>query len=163
MSSAKNRTTARTRRSAGDDEEGPLLGALLRLAYHAMAQELTQWLAEAGYHDLQPSHSAALQSLWAKPDGVRLTAMAQTAHVTKQTMSALVDHLERAGYVERVADPDDGRAARVRLTARGESFAKGARAFSRRVEADLDARIGKSRVEELRATLRLVHESYQER
>ena len=137
-----------------------MLGALLRLAYHAMAQELAQWLVDAGYGDLQPSHSAAIQALWARPDGVRLTEMAQAAHVTKQTMSALVDHLERAGYAERVADPDDKRAARVRLTARGETFAKNVRAFMRRVEADLAARLGPTRVEELRATLWIIHEGY---
>jgi DNA-binding MarR family transcriptional regulator len=147
-------------RGKNREDDGPMLGALLRLAYHALAQELADWLVEAGYEDLQPTHSAALQSLWARPEGVRLTAMAQTAHVTKQTMSALVDHLERTGYVERVADPDDGRAARVRLTARGETFTRGARAFSRRVESQLDARLGPERVEALRATLRLIHEAY---
>ncbi len=142
------------------EDEGPLLGALFRLAYHAVSQEMTRWLAESGYADLQPSHSAALQQLWAQPQGIRLTEMARNAHVTKQTMSALVDHLERTGYVARVADPDDRRAARVRLSARGETFARGARAFARRLEADLATRLGARRVEDLRATLRLVHESY---
>jgi DNA-binding MarR family transcriptional regulator len=90
----------------------------------------------------------------------RLTVMAEHAHVTKQTMSALVDHLERAGYVARVADPDDGRAACVRLTARGEAFARNARAFARRFEAGLAERVGARRVEALRATLRVIHESF---
>ena len=44
--------------------------------------------------------------------------------------------------------------------ARGESFTRSARAFVRRIEADLDARLGARRVEDLRATLRLIHESY---
>jgi len=137
-----------------------LLGALFRLAYHAVAQEMSRWLVESGHGDLQPSHSAALQALWAHPEGLRVTAMAESAHVTKQTMSAIVDHVERTGYVARVPDPDDKRAARVRLTARGETFTKSARAFARRIEADLAARLGARRVEELRAALRLVHESY---
>jgi DNA-binding MarR family transcriptional regulator len=86
--------------------------------------------------------------------------MARSAHVTKQTMGALVDHLERTGYVERVVDPDDGRASRIRFTRRGEAFAKEARAFSRRIEADLDALLGPRRVEELRTALRMIHEEY---
>lgn len=137
-----------------------MLGALLRLAYSAVSQEFARWIAESDYGDLQPAHSAAMQSLWAQPDGVRLTTMAQTAHVTKQTMSALVDHLERAGYVERIADPDDRRAARIRLTARGETFTRNARAFARRIEAELAERLGARRVTELRTTLRMIHESY---
>ena len=154
------RSTHRPRRPSPPEEQGPLLGALLRLAYHAMAQEMARWLVEAGYRDLQPAHAAALQSLWAEPEGARLTAMAQTAHVTKQTMSALVEHVERTGYVSRIADPDDGRAARVRLTARGETYVRDARAFARRVEAHLAERLGARRVEELRATLREIHELY---
>jgi DNA-binding MarR family transcriptional regulator len=137
-----------------------LLGALLRLAYQTIAERMSTWLAESGHPALQPSHSAAIQSLWAKRDGMRLTTMAQNAHVTKQTMGALVDHLEREGYVERIPDPDDGRASRIRLTRRGESFAREARAFSRRTEAELDALLGPRRVEELRAALRMIHEEY---
>lgn len=160
MSSPKTTRSGsgRSRRPARK-EEGPLLGALLRLSYHAMAQELSRWLAESGYGDLQPSHNAAIQLLWSEPAGLRATALAQAAHVTKQTMSALVDHLERTGYVERVADPADGRAALVRLTARGAKFAEDVRGFARRVESDLAARLGQGRVDELRATLRLVHET----
>lgn len=137
-----------------------MLGALLRLAYQTIAERMTAWLADAGHSALQPSHSAAIQSLWAKPDGVRLTAMAQNAHVTKQTMGALVDHLERHRYVERIADPDDGRASRIRLTKKGEAFAKEARAFSRRTEAELDTLLGPRRVDELRTALRMIHEEF---
>ena len=36
-----------------------------------------------------------------------LTELAQAAQVTKQTAGFLVDQLERAGYVERAADPSD--------------------------------------------------------
>ena len=47
------------------------------------------------------------------PDGTRLTELAESAQVTKQTAGALVDQLERAGYVERVVRPDRrARAAR---------------------------------------------------
>jgi DNA-binding MarR family transcriptional regulator len=72
-------------------------------------------------------------------------------------MSALIADLEAAGYVERVKDPDDARASRVRLTPHGRAYGKAVRAFSRAIEADLANRIGAQRVEDLRTTLQLLH------
>ena len=54
--------------------------------------------------------------------GTRLTALAESAGMSKQAMGQLVDDLERLGYVERVPDPADGRAKIVRLTRRGTLF-----------------------------------------
>jgi DNA-binding MarR family transcriptional regulator len=121
-----------------------------------MNQELSRWLGASDYDDLQPAHCAAIHALWLEREGARLTTLAQIARVTKQSMGALVDHLDRAGYVERVEDPDDGRASRVRLTARGRAFAREVRAFGRRVEAEWAERVGAARVDALRETLALL-------
>src|SRR4051794_27670502 len=104
--------------------DGPMLGALLRMAHAAMVEEYVRWLAASPYKDIQPAHAAVIQPLWQRQEGARLTELAQTARITKQSMGALVDALEQSGYVERVEDPDDGRASRVRLTARGRKFAR---------------------------------------
>jgi DNA-binding MarR family transcriptional regulator len=133
-----------------------MLGALLRIAHAAMVEEYTRWLADSSYSDIQPAHAAAIQPLWQRPEGVRLTTLAQTARITKQSMGALVDSLEQGGYVERVEDPDDRRAARIRLTARGRTFARHARAFAREFEKHLADKIGEKRLKELHSTLELV-------
>jgi DNA-binding MarR family transcriptional regulator len=140
-------------------DQGPLLGSLLRLASQAMTERLVAWLASSGFDDIQPSHLAAIQPLWDAPEGARLTTLARAARITKQSMSALVDHLEETGYVERVGDPDDARATRVHLTARGRAFGRASRAFVRGVEADWAERIGARRMEELRAALELLRAS----
>lgn len=127
-------------------DQGPLLGALLRLAHQGVLQELARWLADSPFSDLQPAHVAALQALWDEPDGARLTELAQTARITKQSMSALIDHLESAGYVERIVDPDDGRAALLCLTERGRAWGKHGRAFVRRMRERLGERVGMRRV-----------------
>jgi len=134
-------------------DPGPHLGALVRLAAQFMNERLTRWIATSGFEGIQPAHSAAIQPLWDQPMGVRLTTLARASRITKQSMSALVSDLEAAGYVERIADPDDARASRVRLTARGRAYARAVRAFSRSVEAGWAARIGTRRIEELRSTL----------
>ena len=133
-----------------------MLGALLRIAHAAMVEEYTRWLADSPYRDIQPAHAAAIQPLWQRPEGVRLTTLAQIARITKQSMGALVDSLEQGGYVERVEDPDDGRASRIRLTARGRTFARRARSFAREFENHLAGHIGERKLKDLRSTLELV-------
>ncbi len=134
-------------------DRGPLLGALLRLTYQRMLEQQTQWLAASEYADLQPAHSSAIQPLWDAPGGERITTLARLARITKQSMSALVDHLQKTGYVERVEDPEDARAIRVRLTARGRAFGRAIRAFARELETAWAAKIGAARVEDLKAAL----------
>jgi DNA-binding MarR family transcriptional regulator len=90
------------------------------------------------------------------PEGARITTLARASRMTKQSMSTLVADLESGGYIERLEDPDDARAYRVRLTARGRAYAKAVRAFALRMEADWAARIGAQRVEDLRTTLELL-------
>ena len=132
-----------------------MLGTLLRIAHAAMVEEYTEWLATSPYRDIQPAHAAAIQPLWNCPEGARLTTLAQNARITKQSMSALVDSLEQGGYIERVEDPDDGRASRIHLTPRGRRFARDARTFAREFERRLAARIGLNRLKDLRTTLGL--------
>jgi len=143
-------------------DRGPMLPALLRLASQTMTEEYLRWLETSGYSDIQPAHSAVIQPLWDQPDGARLTTLARHSRITKQSMSALVDHLEEHGYVERIADPADARATLVRLTARGRAFGRAIRQFARDVEAQWAQRVGAERIEELRATLELLRTSWLE-
>src|SRR5512146_295596 len=109
-------------------DRGPLLGALLRIPNQALNERTTRWLSEAGHGDVQLAHLAVIQPLWDAPEGLRLTALARAGRITKQSMGALVEHLEHAGYVERVADPDDARAVRISLSAKGQKFGRAIRA-----------------------------------
>lgn len=142
--------------STANANRGPLLGALLRLASQSMTERFNVWIKSSGFADIQPAHSAAIQPLWEAADGARITALARASRITKQSMSALISDLENAGYVERVDDPDDARATRVRLTAHGRAYGRAVRAFARSIEAEWAERIGAQRVEELRDTLDLL-------
>jgi DNA-binding MarR family transcriptional regulator len=133
-----------------------LLGALLRIAGQGLGERITQWLATSEFSDIQPAHSAVIQPLWDMPEGARITTLARMGRITKQSMSALVDHLEKTGYVERVEDPDDARATRVKLTTRGRAYGRAIRALSREVEAEWAARIGATRIAQLKETLELL-------
>lgn len=50
---------------------------------------------------------------------MRLTELTATEQVTQSAMTQLVTRLERDGFVERRADPNDGRAVLVHMTPRG--------------------------------------------
>jgi len=125
-----------------------------------MVQEYGLWLAASPYKDIQPAHASALQPLWQRTDGLRLTELAQIARITKQSMGALVDALEEAGYVERMDDPDDGRAWRVRLTARGRAFGRDVRKLSAQLEEQIEQQIGAKKLEDLRSTLQILADSF---
>ena len=74
-------------------------------------------LQRSGHHGVRVAHTSLLPHL--TPEGIRTTELARRLGVSKQAVSQLVSDLESEGYLERRADPDDGRAKRVHMTARG--------------------------------------------
>jgi DNA-binding MarR family transcriptional regulator len=103
-------------------EDGLNIGLLLFIPYRWLENRVIAALAEAGYSDLTTAQIKLVQRIG--PRGSRLTDLAEQSQVTKQTAGYLVDQLERAGWVERVADPTDGRARLVRLTERAEQVVR---------------------------------------
>ena len=144
------------------EDRTPTLGAMFRLIHAAMVQEYARWLETTEYQDIRPAHAAVLQPLWQAPEGERLTTLASTANITKQSAGALVDALVATGYVERVPDPDDARAIRVRLTAQGRRYARDVRAFGHALEARLARQLGAGKLDNLRSTLDLLWKALQD-
>jgi DNA-binding MarR family transcriptional regulator len=131
--------------------ERPNLGILLRIPYHQVVERVSSGLAEAGFDDLRPAHTAVFQHIAA--DGSRLTDLAERAQITKQSMGYLVDYLEERGYLERRPDPTDRRAALVCLTDRGWEQVRAALAIIAELEAEWTRALGKKRAETLRELL----------
>jgi DNA-binding MarR family transcriptional regulator len=89
--------------------------ALFR-AQATVAQQLTD--ADV-WHELSPREYGVLYALSTAPDGLRITELRSDALLTQPGISRLITRLEAAGLVERLDDPDDGRACRIRLTEAG--------------------------------------------
>ncbi len=72
-------------------------------------------------HALQGHEFDVLSALRRSGEPFELTAgeLAGLTHVTSGTMTSRLDRLEARGFVDRRADPSDGRLVRVRLTAEG--------------------------------------------
>ncbi len=143
-------------------DRGPLLGALLRFAHQSVIRRILGRLSAAEFGDVQPAHFIPLQALWDFPKGARVTELAARAKMTKQSMGELIDQLADRGHVERVADPQDGRARLVRLTSLGRKAGRMARDTVRAIEADWSRKLGARRIETLRATLKMLLESESE-
>jgi len=89
--------------------------ALFR-AQATIARELT---AADVWRELSPREYGVLYALSNAPHGLRITALHGDVLLTQPGISRLITRLEAAGLVERVDDPDDGRACRIRLTDAG--------------------------------------------
>lgn len=134
------------------EEDRRMIGALLRIPREAALRQVVAGLAAADFGDVRPAHFTVFQHI--PPEGIRLTALADAALMTKQSMGYLVDDLEALGYVERVPDPTDRRAKVVRLTARGRAVEETVRKVIRQIEADWAARLGQEEYRHLTHLLR---------
>jgi len=82
----------------------------------------------------------------------------QQALVAKQTATATVDRLERAGYVRRVPDPADARARLVVVAERGQEAIEVARVAEAEIEAEWVRHLGAAAARQLRSALERVRE-----
>ncbi|MBE1237254.1 MarR family transcriptional regulator [Phaeovibrio sulfidiphilus] len=71
------------------------------------------------------------------PDGLGIGALASRVSVTSQTMTRVVDRMERDGLCRREPDPQDRRAQLVQLTAEGDRMLEVALPFHYQWVADL--------------------------
>jgi DNA-binding MarR family transcriptional regulator len=143
-----------------DSRRGPLIAALLRVPYQAVSARVIRRL-QLEYPGLRPAHLIVFQTLDHPPAGTRLTILAERAQITAQSMSELVDALERGGYVERLPDPSDRRAKLIRYTERGWAAHERGGAIVEAVQAEWVGRLGSDKFEQLLTLLRALHDSLQ--
>lgn len=125
---------------------------LLGEAFRALERHLHEGLEAVGFGDVRPSHYAVFRHV--KPEGSRVTELAEEARMTKQSMGELVAYLERRGYVERLPDPRDGRAKIVVLTEAGLRWVEAAVERVGEIEDALAERMGgQDRLEEFAGSL----------
>jgi MarR family transcriptional regulator, organic hydroperoxide resistance regulator len=130
--------------AAGVSGDWPF-GRLLSMAARLVEQEWNNWLASRGV-----THAGllALHALRTGPHAQR--ELAAASMVEEQTMSRVLDRLERAGYVTRERDTSDRRRLVVKRTAAGEHAYRGA------IDADVANSIVTDRLDDPEAFRRLL-------
>jgi DNA-binding MarR family transcriptional regulator len=125
---------------------------LLRDPHEAMQEVVARELLARGHGAVRPALLAVAVHI--DPEGARITDLAARAQLTKATVVRTVDELERLGYVERVPDPDDGRAKRVRLSPSALAVVRDAEAIIAETRAAWAASLEPGEMEQLEALLR---------
>jgi DNA-binding MarR family transcriptional regulator len=85
--------------------------------------------------------------------GLSGAALARASMLTAQTIDGILVALERAGHIERTADPRDRRVLQVRLTGAGRALVDAARVRVAAVERRMTAALADAEVAQLRERL----------
>jgi DNA-binding MarR family transcriptional regulator len=138
------------------EERAPYVGALLRVVWQWVRDQLYAGVMAAGYDDLNAAHVG----LWRYPglEGQRPSRIADRVGITKQSVNELLGHLELHGYLERVPDPSDGRARVIRLTSKGRGLEQTIYASAGAAQRQIEEILGPERFGELHRSLALLTE-----
>jgi DNA-binding MarR family transcriptional regulator len=137
-------------------EPSRYIGAMLRVVWQWVRDQMFAGVVAAGYDDLNAAHVG----LWRYPglDGLRPSQLADQVGITKQSVNDLLGHLERRGYLRRVPDSDDGRARVIRLTPRGRRLQETVYAEARAAQAQIAEILGPRRFAQLHSSLEMLTE-----
>ncbi len=117
-----------------------MIGATLNLLAQAINRRVVESLHAEGFTDFRASFHPVFQ--WCRPEGSRLSELAEIIGVTKSAMTQLIDVLVQHDYVERVSDPRDRRAVLIRRTERGWAVNRIARQVVESVQAEWSQELG---------------------
>ncbi|MEV2267028.1 MarR family winged helix-turn-helix transcriptional regulator [Nonomuraea africana] len=129
-------------------------GVLLGLAYNQFVAELHEHLAERGFTNLRPAFGYAFKVLAVRP--MTTSQLAARLEITPQGAAKTVEEMVAAGYVERVADPADGRVRLLHLTDKARALMSAGHDFHVAFERGLSAELGEDRIGALREVLTAV-------
>jgi len=73
--------------------------------------------------EINPAQGRIMFVLW-QNDGIPITELARRTSLEKSTLTSMLDRLEDAGYVARVASPDDRRKILIRRTVKDKAWQK---------------------------------------
>jgi DNA-binding MarR family transcriptional regulator len=133
--------------------------SLMEVARHFQRQALAGFVNE-GHTGLQASHQAVLTHL--SLNGTRLSELARRAAMSRQAIGQLVDELEGLGYVERIPDPDDRRARKVRFTEKGSQLMLSGTRVGTSIHQRYTGILGAKKMERLRELLAELYDRIRE-
>ena len=140
-----------------DDESksGPLeaapTGRLLIRLFRRFEARVVEGLVEAGFDDVTLAHLSVLRHL--DLEGLRISALARDAGVTKQAMGQMVKELVGRGYIRVGPDPTDGRAKLVSYSKEGLRLIMTAREVVADLERQYRHALGEDSYHQMRQAL----------
>lgn len=89
-------------------------------------------------------------------DGLQIGELGRRAQLSKQTMTTMIELMERRKLIRRKRDPRDARAFRIYLTKRSRRFKKVAERVLRELDFAAEVQLTKQQIRSLKANLRAV-------
>ena len=120
------------------------IGRRMNEALRIFEGRIIELLRDEGHGELSVSHINLTRNL--DEDGTRLVELARRAAMTKQSMSELVDQVERTGLIEKRPDPSDGRAKLVCFTPKGFAWLEAFRRSLSIAESEMRRTLGDTMV-----------------
>jgi DNA-binding MarR family transcriptional regulator len=121
------------------------------MPWDAVQRHMLERLHERGFDDFDAAYLTVFQ--YPGPPGERPSELAIRLRISKQALNYLLGELERLGYLERHADPDDLRSKRIALTPRGTAAVEAIRESVGELESVWARKLGAKRFDELRTLL----------
>lgn len=131
--------------------EKRLLMLDLMRAFMWFDEQLRARLLERGWGSVSRSQSLVLTHI--ANGATRASRIAEYMGVSRQAMSQLLAEMAEAGLIEFTPDPSDRRAQLVQFASTGTGIREDAQQILRALEAELEATMGKSAADSLRAAL----------
>ncbi|MBQ9979911.1 MAG: transcriptional regulator [Oscillospiraceae bacterium] len=117
--------------------------------YYALAEELMQLRVSSEQIQLERSLSCmtkgelfVLNYLYSHQKVAYPKELSKSMLVSTARIAAILNHLQKNGYIERTTDPRDNRQIIVTLTKAGEQMVKGRRAETLQVAVDFLRQLG---------------------
>jgi DNA-binding MarR family transcriptional regulator len=127
------------------------IGRLLNNAVRRFEGRVLELMSAGGHAETRIAHVNLTRNL--DVEGTRLTELARRASMSKQAMGELVDQCTELGLVDRIPDPNDGRARIVRFTNAGRIWLEAFRDAVDVAEREMRAELGKSAMNTILAGL----------
>ncbi|MDR3418477.1 MAG: MarR family transcriptional regulator [Nevskia sp.] len=122
-----------------------LIRGLLR-AFYWVDEGMQNYIRAAGFQPMSRSQAMVMGSI---AGGMRRPAdLARSLGVSRQAVHQLLADMEGRGLVDLRPDPDDARAKLVHFSRRGSGMHRVAMHAQRRIQAELEKRLGRTAVRE---------------
>ena len=121
------------------------LGRDLSFLNRELARGLMQKSVARGHKGLKLNWDTVFLNLDFR-EGSRVVDLAQINGLTKQAMSQIVAEIEQQGYITKQDDPNDGRARKIKLTAKGKKMIQDSMVAYEELQAEYEALIGSERL-----------------
>jgi MarR family transcriptional regulator, organic hydroperoxide resistance regulator len=134
-------------------------GYWLHRAYQATRNASFRSFRDRVGYEVTPEQWIVLVRLW-EGDGRRQVELADVTFRDRPTMSRILDGMESRGWIERREDPEDARAWRVHLTAKGRAMRRELVPVAREIVAKGLEGISEDELDITLRTLRRIYENY---